>query len=55
MDSIEVVKSNIELLRNFQKLPPARMQELYVTLAPFYRHENLPWMQKNYQDGHWTC
>jgi aryl-alcohol dehydrogenase-like predicted oxidoreductase len=55
MDSIEVVKSNMEILHNFQKLPPARMQELTVQLAPFYRHENLPWMQKGYHDGNWTA
>jgi predicted aldo/keto reductase-like oxidoreductase len=55
MDSIQVVKSNIEILRNFQKMPLARMQELTVQLAPFYRHENLPWMQQDYQDGHWKC
>ena len=55
MDSLDVVKSNIEILRNFRKMPPARMQELTVQLAPFYRHENLSWMQHGYMDGHWTC
>lgn len=55
MDSIDVVKSNLEILRNFQKLPPQRMQELALHLAPFYRHENLPWMQKGYTDGNWKC
>ena len=54
MDSIDVVKSNIEILHNFQKLPAQRMQELTVQLAPFYRHENLPWMQQDYRDGHWN-
>jgi len=55
MDSVDVVKSNLEILRNFQKLPPERMQQLALQLAPFYRHENLPWMQKGYTDGNWTC
>jgi len=55
MDSVDVVKSNIAILNDFQKLPPERMQELAVTLAPFYRHENLPWMQQGYHDGHWKC
>jgi len=55
MDSVDVVKSNLDILRNFQKLPETRMQELAVQLAPFYRHENLPWMQKGYTDGHWKC
>jgi predicted aldo/keto reductase-like oxidoreductase len=53
MDSIDVVKSNIDILKNFQKMPSERMQELTVQLSPFYRHENLPWMQRDYHDGHW--
>ena len=55
MDSVEVVKSNLEILRNFQKLPPERMRELALQLTPFYRHEHLPWMQKGYTDGNWKC
>jgi aryl-alcohol dehydrogenase-like predicted oxidoreductase len=55
MDSIDVVKSNLDILRNFRKLPAERMQELAFQLAPFYRHENLPWMQKGYTDGNWKC
>ena len=55
MDSVDVVKSNLAILRNFQKLPAQRMQELAFQLAPFYRHENLPWMQDGYFDGHWRC
>ncbi|MDR2232130.1 MAG: aldo/keto reductase [Tannerella sp.] len=54
MDSIDVVKSNIEILRNFQTMPPEKMQELTAKLAPFYRHENLPWMQHDYRDGNWN-
>ena len=53
MDSVEVVKSNIAILRNFQKMPAQRIQELAQQLAPFYRHENLPWMQEGYFDGNW--
>jgi len=55
MDSINVVKSNMDILHNFQPMPAERMQELTVQLAPFYRHENLPWMQKDYHDGNWNC
>lgn len=53
MDSKTVVDSNLEILRNFKKLSPERMKELAVRLEPFYRHENLPWMQDNYLDGMW--
>jgi hypothetical protein len=55
MESIDIVKSNLNILQNFQKLPPQRMQELTAQLAPFYRSDNLPWMQKDYCDGHWRC
>ena len=55
MDSVQVVKSNIQILSNFQKLSPEKMQQLAFQLAPFYRHENLPWMQKGYTDGNWKC
>ena len=55
MDSVKVVKSNLELLRNFQKLSLEKMKELADNLSPFYRHEHLPWMQKGYMDGNWKC
>jgi len=53
MDSVDVVKSNLEILRNFQKLSPGKMNELAFQLEPFYRHKNLPWMQDGYKDGMW--
>jgi predicted aldo/keto reductase-like oxidoreductase len=53
MDGKAVVKSNLDILRNFKKLSPERMKEMAVQLEPFYRHENLPWMQNNYLDGMW--
>ena len=54
MDSVEVVKSNLAILNNFKKMTPEKMKELAVQLQPFYRHENLPWMQPGYCDGKWT-
>lgn len=53
MDSVNVVKSNLEILRNFHKLSQGEMNELAFQLEPFYRHENLPWMQDGYKDGMW--
>ena len=58
MDSIDVVKSNIEILRNFKPMDEAKMKEMAMELTPFYNHENLPWMQPGYTDGTWnnkTC
>lgn len=53
MDSLEVVKSNLDILRNFQKMSPEEMDHLAIRLEPFYRHENLPWMKEHYVDGLW--
>ncbi len=53
MDSIDVVKSNLEILRNFKPLSEDRMKELSQELKPFYNHENLPWMQPGYTDGNY--
>ena len=52
MDSKEIIDANIELIKNFKKLPEDKMNELHARLAPFYNHQNLPWMQKNYVDGY---
>ena len=54
MDGVDIVKSNVDLLKNFQKMDSDKMRLLTQQLAPFYRHENLPWMQKGYCDGHWS-
>ena len=54
MDSMEVVKSNLEILLNFKPLDNSKMKELTQQLAPFYNHENLPWMKNGYCDGNWA-
>ncbi len=51
INSMEILQENLALLRNFQPLPPAKMEEIRVSLTPFYRHENLAWMQPGYEDG----
>jgi hypothetical protein len=54
MDSIDIVKANLEILRSFKPLPQQRMEELAQELTPFYHHENLPWMKRGYCDGNWA-
>ena len=54
LDSIEVVKSNLEILRNFKAMDEARMEEMALQLTPFYNHENLPWMKPGYTDGNYA-
>ena len=54
MDSMDVVKSNIEILRNFTPLNDEKMKKLAMTLAPFFNNQNLPWMKQGYNDGNWA-
>lgn len=54
LDSIEVIDSNLEILRNFEPLNEIRMKELAMQLTPFYESNELPWMQPGYKDGLWT-
>ncbi len=50
-DSMEVLKTNIDLLKNFTPFSEERMKELHVALDPFYRNPHLPWMYPDYRDG----
>jgi uncharacterized protein len=54
MDSLDIVKSNLQILRNFKPMDEVKMNELALNLAPFYNHENLPWMKSGYCDGNWA-
>jgi predicted aldo/keto reductase-like oxidoreductase len=51
IDSMEVLKSNLEIIRNFEPLEPQKMDELRLALEPFYQGKNLAWMQSSYRDG----
>jgi len=53
MDSLEVVKSNLELLRNFKPMDPEEMNQFAMQLTPFYHHASLPWQKPGYSDGYW--
>jgi predicted aldo/keto reductase-like oxidoreductase len=54
MDSLDVVKSNIEILRNFKPMEETRMKQIALQLTPFYNHQSLPWMNPGYHDGKWV-
>lgn len=53
LDSMEVVKSNIEILKNFQPIDDSAMKVMAQQLVPFFNHENLPWMESGYCDGNY--
>lgn len=50
-DSVEVVKKNAALLRDFRPLSPAEMDGLRVKLEPFMAGAHMPWMRPGYHDG----
>jgi aryl-alcohol dehydrogenase-like predicted oxidoreductase len=50
-DSLEVVRKNAALLRDFKPLSPEEMAKLAVKLEPFYAGHNVPWMRPGYRDG----
>jgi hypothetical protein len=51
MDSKKVVESNLKILRSFKPMSAEEKLKYAMVLSPFFRHENLEWMQKGYTDG----
>ena len=51
MDSLEVLKKNIALVKDFRKMTPEEMEKIRVGLEPAYAGKNLPWMNPSYTDG----
>jgi len=52
IDSLEVLKKNLALLKNFKKMKPVEMEKIQTNLEPFFEGQNLAWMQPGYTDGH---
>jgi hypothetical protein len=50
-DSLEVVRKNAALVRDFRPLSPEEMSRLSVKLEPFYAGRGLPWLRPGYRDG----
>jgi len=50
-DSVEVVRKNAALLRDFRPLTPDERERLTVKLEPFFADNRLPWMRPGYRDG----
>jgi len=50
-DSVEVVRKNAALLKDFRPLAPEDMKRLAVELEPFYAGSRLPWLRPGYRDG----
>jgi len=54
IDSMELLKENLNLLKKFQPLDKSQMENIRLSLTPFYNHQNVAWMRAEYQDGCWT-
>ena len=54
MSDLGVMKANIELLKAFKPMSKAEMDSMAVVLDPFYRSDQLEWMQPGYKDGVWV-
>ncbi len=50
-DSLDVVRKNGEILRNFQKMSPGEMIRVGTIIAAAFRTHEFPWMRKGYHDG----
>jgi len=50
-DNMKVLKENLAILKEFKPFDEQKMEDLRIALSPFYRHENLPWMNHGYMDG----
>ena len=48
---MEVLNSNLDILKNYSPLGEEKMNEVRMALQPFYQGKNLTWMQREYQDG----
>jgi predicted aldo/keto reductase-like oxidoreductase len=51
VDSMEVLQSNLEILRDYTPLDESKMKEIRLALHPFYRDKKLAWMDPSYRDG----
>jgi predicted aldo/keto reductase-like oxidoreductase len=53
IDSMKILEDNLAILREFSPMSKLEKQKTEHLLHPFFNHENLPWMDKNYRDGLW--
>ena len=50
-DSLEVLKKNIALVKNFRKMNSKEMQTIGKNLEPFFAGTHMEWMKPGYTDG----
>lgn len=50
-DSLEVLKKNLEIVKNFTPMTLEEMKKIKVGLKPFFEGREIPWMKPGYSDG----
>lgn len=50
-DSLDVLKKNIQIVRNFEPMTQEAKRNMQSVLSPFFAGRNLPWMSPGYSDG----
>lgn len=53
MDSMEIVKRNLDILRHFEPMSDEEKQKVAMHISPFFKSKELPWMFPSYHDGNW--
>jgi uncharacterized protein len=53
MDSVAIVRSNLDIMRHFTPMTPSEMSATASALSPFFNNKNLEWNRPGYRDGHW--
>ena len=51
MNSRVQLEDNLRIIRDFKPLDSGKMKRMKVALEPFYRGDNVAWMQPDYVDG----
>lgn len=51
MSSMQNIKDNIAVLKEFKPMSEDDMKTMQLALATFYKHQNLEWMKPSYRDG----
>jgi predicted aldo/keto reductase-like oxidoreductase len=51
IDSMEVLRANLQIFSEFEPLDEPEMEAIRMALQPFFRSRRLPWMQAGYRDG----
>lgn len=50
-DSLDVLKKNIQLVKNYKPMTQEAMRDMRSVLSPFFAGRNLRWMSPGYSDG----